>query len=58
MAIAFDYGPYIRLDAEDLAEAGIGAAYRHLLPELRKYVPHPLCQTDQWQTIADRIQRS
>jgi hypothetical protein len=33
-----DYDTMIHLDAENLAEAGIGAAYRELLPELGKHV--------------------
>ncbi len=41
MAFVLDYDRLIRLDAEALAETGIGKAYRKLLPELRKYVPRP-----------------
>jgi len=36
-----DYDQLIQLDAENLAEAGIGEAYLQLLPELRKYVSQP-----------------
>lgn len=36
-----DYDQLILLDAENLAETGIGEAYLHLLPELKKYVAHP-----------------
>ncbi len=41
MAFTLDYEQRIHLDAEDLAETGIAEAYERLLPELRKYVPHP-----------------
>ena len=41
MAFTLDYDLWIILDAEDLAETGIGEAYEGLLPELRKYVPQP-----------------
>jgi hypothetical protein len=41
MSFALDYDQWIHLDAEDLAETGIGEAYERLLPELRKYVPQP-----------------
>ena len=41
MAFTLDYDQWIHLDAEDLAETGIAEAYERLLPELRKYVPHP-----------------
>lgn len=36
-----DYGNMEMLDAEALAEAGIGEAYQELLPRLRRLVPHP-----------------
>ncbi len=36
-----DYSQWIHLDAEDLAEVGIGKAYGALLPQLRKYVVEP-----------------
>jgi hypothetical protein len=36
-----DYDQWIHLDAEHLAETGIGEAYESLLPELRKYVELP-----------------
>jgi hypothetical protein len=36
---ALDYDKYIPLDAEDLAETGIKAAYEKLRPSLRKYIP-------------------
>lgn len=39
MPINFDN--MIHLDAEDLAEGGIGEAYRLLMPELACYVPTP-----------------
>lgn len=41
MSFTLDYELLIYLDAENLAEAGIGEAYEQLLPELRKYAPHP-----------------
>jgi hypothetical protein len=41
MAFALDYDRWIHLDAEALAEAGLGAAYESLLPELRAYVRQP-----------------
>jgi len=41
MAFTLDYDRWIILDAEDLAETGIAETYERLLPELRKYVPHP-----------------
>lgn len=40
-AVALDYEALVPLDAEDLAEQGIGEAYERLLPELRKYVAQP-----------------
>ena len=36
-----DYDQLILLDAEDLAETGIGSAYDQLLPELKRYIPNP-----------------
>jgi hypothetical protein len=36
-----NYDNLIHLDAEDLAEGGIDAAYQRLLPDLRKYVKAP-----------------
>lgn len=36
-----DYDRLIQLDAENLAETGIGEAYLKLLPELQKYVSQP-----------------
>lgn len=36
-----DYSQLIKLDAEALAEGGIGEAYDALLPTLSKYVAHP-----------------
>lgn len=41
MPFTLDYGRWIPLDAEFLAETGIGQAYASLLPEFRKYVPRP-----------------
>src|SRR5262249_21623357 len=41
MSFVLDYDRWIHLDAEDLAETGMREAYERLLPELRKYVPHP-----------------
>jgi hypothetical protein len=41
MSFHLDYDQAINLDAEDLAEGGIGRAYERLLPELRKYVEQP-----------------
>lgn len=37
-----NYDRLIILDAESLAELGIGAAYSRLLPELRRHVAHPV----------------
>jgi hypothetical protein len=37
-----NYEKMIPLDAEDLAEKGIARAYHELLPELTKYVEHPV----------------
>jgi hypothetical protein len=37
----FDYDQMAFLDAENLAEGGIGKAYEALLPRLRRYVNHP-----------------
>ena len=39
--MALDDDQWIHLDAEDLAEEGIGKAYRRLLPQLSQYVAHP-----------------
>jgi hypothetical protein len=36
-----DYDQMVLLDAEDLAEGGIGRAYESLLPALRQYVTQP-----------------
>ncbi|CAN7562764.1 hypothetical protein LJR143_003920 [Pseudoxanthomonas sp. LjRoot143] len=36
-----DYEKLILLDAENLAETGIGAAYDELLPELKHYISNP-----------------
>jgi hypothetical protein len=36
-----DYDQMVFLDAEDLAEGGIGEAYESLLPRLRQYVAQP-----------------
>ena len=36
-----DYDETILLDAEDLAEGGIGKAYEALLPKLRQYMAQP-----------------
>src|SRR5262249_9822494 len=36
-----DYDQMVFLDAEDLAEGGIGGAYQSLLPKLREYVAQP-----------------
>jgi hypothetical protein len=41
MSFVLDYDRWIHLDAENLAETGMHEAYERLLPELRKYVPHP-----------------
>jgi len=40
-AATLDYEQAIHLDAEDLAEQGIGKAYERLLPELGKHVAQP-----------------
>lgn len=39
--VNLDYDKLILLDAENLAESGIGEAYSQLLPELEKYVSQP-----------------
>lgn len=41
MPFTLDYDRWIHLDAENLAETGIGEAYESLLPELRKYLQQP-----------------
>lgn len=41
MDFELNYDELIQLDAEDLAEAGVGKAYEMLLPKLRQYVTHP-----------------
>lgn len=41
MAFILDYDQLIILDAEALAETGIGQAYERLLPKLRNFTPHP-----------------
>ena len=41
MSFELDYDRWIPLDAESLAEKGIGSAYESLLPELRRYVAQP-----------------
>ncbi|MFT3667954.1 MAG: hypothetical protein QM795_05075 [Pseudoxanthomonas sp.] len=41
-AMPLDYDTMIFLDAEALAETGIGEAYEQLLPELKRYVAQPL----------------
>jgi len=41
MSFELDYSEMINLDAEDLAEGGIGEAYERLLPKLKDYVPQP-----------------
>ena len=41
MSFNLDYERWIHLDAETLAETGIGEAYGSLAPELRKYVQEP-----------------
>ncbi|QGZ38812.1 hypothetical protein IP92_05205 [Pseudoduganella flava] len=38
----FDYDDILPLDAEDLAEQGILAAYREVLPHLARYCAHPI----------------
>lgn len=39
--MALDYEDLIMLDAEDLAEGGIGEAYASIVPRLREYVSEP-----------------
>lgn len=41
MDFKLDYDQLVILDAEDLAETGIGNAYQALLPTLRQYVSQP-----------------
>lgn len=41
MAFILDYDQLIILDAEALAETGIGQAYERLLPKLRQFTPQP-----------------
>lgn len=41
MAFELDYSKAIHLDTEDLAETGLNAGYRRLLPELRRHVSEP-----------------
>src|SRR5690242_6636401 len=42
MSVTLNYEDAIHLDAEALAEAGIGESYERLLPTLRRYTAHPL----------------
>jgi len=42
MSFHLDYDHWIPLDAEDLAETGIGDAYESLLPELQKHAREPV----------------
>lgn len=42
MAFTLNYDDAIMLDAEDLAEGGIGEGYESLLPALRKFVKSPV----------------
>jgi len=42
MSYSLNYDDLVFLDAEELAEVGIGRAYESLLPQLRKYVQQPL----------------
>lgn len=44
--VPLDYEKLILLDAEDLAEQGIGQAYQRLLPYLTKYVANPANVTE------------
>ncbi len=46
MPFKLNYDEMIFLDAEELAETGIGEAYGRLLPELCNYVPHPAAVED------------
>ena len=39
--VALDYEQLIPLDAENLAEQGIGEAYEKLLPQLKTYIAQP-----------------
>jgi hypothetical protein len=41
MEFKLNYDEVIHLDAEDLAETGIGDAYESLLPKLRQFVERP-----------------
>ncbi len=41
VADELDYDEWIHLDAEALAEGGVGAAYEDLLPRLREHVASP-----------------
>ena len=41
MNYKLDYDQMIILDAESLAEAGIGEAYQELIPKLREFVKEP-----------------
>jgi hypothetical protein len=41
MPFALDYEKLIFLDAEELAEGGIRAAYTSVLPHLKQYVAEP-----------------
>lgn len=41
MTYQLDYDEMVLLDAEDLAETGIGEAYKALLPRIRQYVQEP-----------------
>jgi len=41
MSFDLNYDELVHLDAEDLAEAGIGEAYESLLPKLQQHVQQP-----------------
>lgn len=47
MSFALNYDDAIHLDAEELAEGGIAAAYESLLPKLRGFVTKPAAMIDE-----------
>jgi hypothetical protein len=54
MGSSLDYDRLIHLDAEELAEGGIKAAYEALLPELKQYVQQPVHIEEQLDPDAPR----
>src|SRR5688572_11093378 len=47
MSFEIDYDQMLILDAEQLAERGLSHAYERLLPQLQRFVAHPVTVTEQ-----------